>query len=59
LRLIQGIPTRHFHQHAANYGYAAVTEELLAQQLIEEDGERVRLSARGLLQADTIAGQLY
>ena len=59
LRLIQGIPTRHFHQHAANYGYAAVTEELLAQQLIEEDGQRVRLSARGLLQADTIAGQLY
>jgi oxygen-independent coproporphyrinogen-3 oxidase len=59
LRLIQGIPTRHFHQHAANYGYAAVTEKLLAQQLIEEDGERVRLSARGRLQADTIAGQLY
>jgi oxygen-independent coproporphyrinogen-3 oxidase len=59
LRLIQGIPTRHFHQHAANYGHAAVTAELLAQQLIEEDGERVRLSARGLLQADTIAGQLY
>jgi oxygen-independent coproporphyrinogen-3 oxidase len=59
LRLIQGIPTRPFHQHAANYGYAAVTEELLAQQLIEEDGERVRLSARGLLRADTIAGQLY
>jgi len=59
LRLIQGIPTRHFHQHAANYGHAAVTAQLLAQQLIEEDGERVRLSARGLLQADTIAGQLY
>ena len=59
LRLIQGIPTRHLHQHAANYGHAAVTAQLLAQQLIEEDGECSRLSARGLLQADTIAGLLY
>ncbi len=59
LRLIQGIPTHHLHQHAANYGHAAITAQLLAQQLIEEDGERSKLSARGLLQADTIAGQLY
>jgi oxygen-independent coproporphyrinogen-3 oxidase len=59
LRLIQGIPTRCLHQHAANYGHAAVTAQLLAQQLIEEDGDHSRLSARGLLQADTIAGQLY
>ena len=59
LRLIQGIPTRCLHQHAANYGHAAITAQLLAQQLIEEDGERSRLSARGRLQADTIAGQLY
>jgi oxygen-independent coproporphyrinogen-3 oxidase len=59
LRLIRGIPSRHLHQHAANYGYAAITSQLLAQQLIEEDGERTRLSARGRLQADTIAGQLY
>ena len=59
LRLIRGIPSRHLHQHAANYGHAAVATQLLAQQLIEEDGERSRLSARGRLQADTIAGQLY
>ena len=59
LRLIRGIPSRHLHQHAANYGHAAVTTQLLAQQLIEEDGERSRLSARGRLLADTIAGQLY
>ena len=59
LRLIRGIPSRHLHQHAANYGHAAITTQLLAQQLIEEDGERSRLSARGRLQADTIAGQLY
>jgi oxygen-independent coproporphyrinogen-3 oxidase len=59
LRLIRGIPSRNLHQHAANYGRETITEELLAQQLIEVDGERSRLSARGLLQADTIAGQLY
>jgi len=59
LRLIQGIPTRHLHQHAENYGRATVTAQLLAQQLIEVDGERSRLSSRGRLQADTIAGQLY
>jgi oxygen-independent coproporphyrinogen-3 oxidase len=59
LRLIQGIPTSRLHQHAANYGYAAVTARLLEQQLIEEDGVQSRLSSRGLLQADTIAGQLY
>jgi oxygen-independent coproporphyrinogen III oxidase len=59
LRLIHGIPTRHLLQHAANYGHATVTAKLLAQQLLEEDGERIRLSARGRLQADTIAGQLY
>ena len=59
LRLIQGIPTGHLHQHAANYGHTSVTAQLLAEQLIEEDGEYSRLSARGRLQADTIAGQLY
>ena len=59
LRLIRGIPSRHLHQHAANYGHAAVIAQLVAQQLVEEDGERSRLSARGRLQADTIAGQLY
>jgi oxygen-independent coproporphyrinogen-3 oxidase len=59
LRLIQGIPTHNLHQHAANYGHATITAQLLAQQLIEEDGERSRLSERGRLQADTIAGQLY
>ncbi|MDZ4854677.1 MAG: radical SAM family heme chaperone HemW [Nitrospirota bacterium] len=59
LRLIQGIPTSHLHQHAANYGHEAVTARLFAQELIKEDGMHSRLTARGLLQADTIAGQLY
>ena len=59
LRLIRGIPSQHLHWHAQNYGHATVTAQLLAQQLIEEDGEYSRLSARGRLQADTIAGQLY
>lgn len=59
LRLIRGIPSHHLHQHAANYGHAAITAQLFAQQLIEEDGEHSRLSERGRLQADTIAEQLY
>ena len=59
LRLIRGIPSHQLHRHAANYGYAAVTAQLLAQRLIEEYGEHCRLSARGLLHADTIAEQLY
>jgi oxygen-independent coproporphyrinogen III oxidase len=59
LRLIRGVPTCHLHQHAENYGHTAVTAQLFAEQLIEENGERSRLSARGRLQADTIAGQLY
>ena len=59
LRLIQGIPSLHLHQHAKNYGHTAVTAQLLAEQLIAEDGERSKLSARGRLQADTIAGRLY
>lgn len=59
LRLIRGIPSQHLHQHAANYGHEAIAAQLLAQQLIEEDEGRSRLSAKGRLQADTIAGQLY
>jgi oxygen-independent coproporphyrinogen III oxidase len=59
LRLIRGIPSQHLHRHAQNYGHVTVTAQLLAQQLIEEDGEYSRLSARGRLQADTIAGLLY
>jgi oxygen-independent coproporphyrinogen-3 oxidase len=59
LRLIQGIPTCHLHQHAANYGLSSVTAQLFAARLIEKDGERSRLSPQGRLFADTIAGQLY
>ena len=59
LRLIQGIPSSLLHQHAENYGHTAVTAQLLGEQLIAEDGERSKLSARGRLQADTIAGRLY
>lgn len=59
LRLIRGIPSHRLRQHAENYGHAAITAQLFAQQLIEEDGEHSRLSTRGRLQADTIAGQLY
>ncbi|MDN5940432.1 MAG: hypothetical protein L0H94_01000, partial [Nitrospira sp.] len=59
LRLIRGIPSQHLHRHAQNYGYATVTAQLFAQQLIEEDGAYSRLSARGRLHADTIVGLLF
>ena len=59
LRLIQGIPSSLLHQHAKNYGHTAVTAQLLGEQLIAEDGDRSKLSARGRLQADTIVGRLY
>ena len=59
LRLIQGIPSHNLHQHALNYGHSALTAQLLAQELLEQDGERSKLSAKGRLQADTIAEKLY
>lgn len=59
LRLIRGIPSQHLHRHARNYGHVPVTAQLLAQQLIEEDGAYSKLSARGRLHADTIAGLLF
>jgi oxygen-independent coproporphyrinogen III oxidase len=59
LRLVQGIPTRHLRAHAKNYDYAEIVEALRAGELIEEDGERSRLSAQGRLHADTIAEKLF
>ena len=59
LRLIRGIPTDHLHQHATNYGLEAVTSRLFDERLIEKEGAYSRLSGRGRLFADTIAGQLY
>jgi oxygen-independent coproporphyrinogen-3 oxidase len=59
LRLIRGVLSQHLHRHARNYGHATVTAQLLARQLIEEDGAYSKLSARGRLHADTIAGLLF
>lgn len=59
LRLIQGIPTNRLREHVKNYGYAETLKELLAGELIEEEGERSRLSAQGRLHADTIAEKLF
>src|SRR5215467_12049626 len=59
LRLIQGIPTHQLRTHAKNYGHAETLKELLTGELIEEDGERSRLSAQGRLHADTIAEKLF
>ncbi|WP_455389677.1 radical SAM family heme chaperone HemW [Petrachloros mirabilis] len=59
LRLVQGIPTQQLRDHALNYGHATTVEMLRGQKLIEEEGERSRLSAQGRLHADTVAEKLY
>ena len=59
LRLVQGVPTRQLREHAANFGHRKTLADLKGKRLIEEDGERSRLSAQGRLHADTIAEQLY
>jgi oxygen-independent coproporphyrinogen III oxidase len=59
LRLTGGIPTSAVNDHAANYGYRKVVDRLRAQKLLEDDGDRTRLSAQGRLHADTVAEQLF
>jgi oxygen-independent coproporphyrinogen III oxidase len=59
LRLERGIPTSHLNTHAANYGYQQIVDVLRAGNLIEEEGERTRLSTRGRLYADTVAEKLF
>jgi putative oxygen-independent coproporphyrinogen III oxidase len=59
LRLIHGIPTRQLREHAKNYGHDEMLKELLAGELIEEKGDRSRLSSQGRLHADTIAEKLF
>ena len=59
LRLVQGIPTQQLRNHAMNYGHVKTLEEMRAHQLIEEEGERSRLSKQGRLHADTIAEKLF
>jgi putative oxygen-independent coproporphyrinogen III oxidase len=59
LRLHHGIPTSHLNGHAANYGRVQVVNDLRAGNLIEEEGERTRLSAQGRRHADTVAQKLF
>lgn len=59
LRLGRGIPTRLLREHAINYGCTTKLADLRARQLIEEDGDHSRLSARGRLHADSVAEELY
>jgi oxygen-independent coproporphyrinogen III oxidase len=59
LRLVQGIPTQLLRKHAKNYGYTAALEELRDGDLIEEHGDRSRLSAHGRQYADTVAEKLF
>jgi oxygen-independent coproporphyrinogen-3 oxidase len=59
LRLIQGIPTHALETHALHYGYRETLLGLHTQELIEEDGTRSRLTAKGRRYADTVAEKLY
>jgi oxygen-independent coproporphyrinogen-3 oxidase len=59
LRLTRGIPTSHLHRHGENYGYLQAIDGLRAVNLLEEEGERTRLSAQGRLLADTVAEKLF
>jgi len=59
LRLVQGIPTQELEAHALHYGHRETLMGLRAQQLIEEEGTRSRLTASGRHYADTVAEKLF
>jgi oxygen-independent coproporphyrinogen-3 oxidase len=59
LRLIQGIPTHALESHALLYGHRETLMGLRAQELIEEEGTRSRLTAKGRQFADTVAEKLF
>lgn len=59
LRLIEGIPTHALETHALHYGYRETLMGLRAQELIEEDGMRSRLTAKGRRYADAVAEKLF
>ena len=59
LRLIQGIPTETLEAHALRYGHRETLIGLRAQHLIEEEGTRSRLTAKGRQYADTVAEKLF
>jgi len=59
LRLIQGIPTQALEAHALRYGHRETLMELRAQQLIEQEETRSRLTAKGRQYADTVAEKLF
>jgi oxygen-independent coproporphyrinogen-3 oxidase len=59
LRLVQGIPTQALESHALLYGHRETLMGLRAQELIEEEGTRSRLTAKGRQFADTVAEKLF
>jgi oxygen-independent coproporphyrinogen-3 oxidase len=59
LRLERGIPTSHLDNHANNYRLLETVNALHAERLLEEAGERTRLSAQGRLHADTVSEKLF
>jgi oxygen-independent coproporphyrinogen III oxidase len=59
LRLVQGIPTRELEAHALRYSHCETLMGLRAQQLIEEEGTRSKLTAKGRQYVDTVAEKLF
>lgn len=59
LRLVQGISTQALEAHALHYGHRETLMGLRAQQLIEEEETRSRLTAKGRQYADTVAERLF
>lgn len=59
LRMVQGISTETLEAHALHNGHRETLIGLRAQQLIEEEGTRSRLTAKGRQYADTVAEKLF
>ncbi|HEU4684805.1 MAG TPA: radical SAM family heme chaperone HemW [Nitrospira sp.] len=59
LRLVRGIPSRSLREHAGNFGYASTIADCQRAELIEIEGERARLTAKGRRYADFVAERLY
>lgn len=59
LRLTQGVPTASLSAHGMNYGHGHTISRLRDEHLLEEADRYTRLTAKGRLYADHVAGLLY
>ncbi len=58
-RLLAGVPADRLHRHASNFGHQETVRALESDGLIETSADRVRLTSRGQLLADTVSERLY